>query len=146
MGHVCNFEVFQKKVCVCVCVCVERERENDKCNKRLTIDKSSSRVCEISFYSLCRQFSLSWKYFTLKLKKYYFDHLTIVSDAVIGMIFKGEQDMVSIFNPEIHSLGLAGPKKRARTIQCGKDFLGWGGRRRLFTEEVKEKLNVGETN
>lgn len=45
-----------------------------------------------------------------------------MSDAVIGMIFKGEQDMVSIFNPEIHSLGLAGPKKRARTIQCGE---GW---------------------
>ena len=35
-----------------------------------------------------------------------------MSDAVIGMIFKGEQDMVSIFSPEIHSLGLAGPKKR----------------------------------
>lgn len=78
----------------------------------LIIDKSSSRVCEISFYSLCRQFSLSWKYFTLKLNKCYFEHLTIVSDAVMGMIFKGEQDMVSIFNPEIHSLGLAGPKKR----------------------------------
>ena len=42
-----------------VCVCVERERENDKCDKMLTIDQSSSRVCEISFYSLRRQFSLS---------------------------------------------------------------------------------------
>lgn len=152
MGHVvCNFEVFQKKVCVCR----KRERENDKRNKMLTIDKSSSRVCEISFYSLCRQFSLSWKYFTLKLNKCYFEHLTIVSDAVIGMIFKGEQDMVSIFNPEIQS-GAGRTKKKARTIQCGKgwhrrgmlkpDFLGWGGQRRLFTEKVKEKLNVGGTN
>lgn len=44
------------------------------------------------------------------LKIYYFEHLTIVPDAVLGMIFKEEQDMVSIFNPEAHGLGLAGQK------------------------------------
>lgn len=47
-------------------------------------------------------------------------------DAVIGMIFKGEQDMVSIFNPEIQSLGLAGQKKRPGQFSAVK-----GGREEI---------------